>query len=332
METVAKLTEKNRNELFSATSGKKGITEVLVEKDFWVCLLLKTIFENNELNKQLIFKGGTALSKCYKLINRFSEDVDLILDWQCLGITDEDAWKERSGNKQNEFNKRIDELGKQYIKQSILPCLDKILKEKIGHLVNLEINNTDKNIINVKYPPAFSDKYLLDYIKLEIGPRASRIPKNKISVCCYAAEEYPDVFKQSYFMVDVIKSERTFWEKATILHQIASVDENKPIPPRYSRHYYDLYQMIDSPVKEDALKELDLLKNVTNFKMRFYRSASAKYELAKSGTFKLLPSNRKWEILSKDYDRMKEMIFGKIPSFSDIKNALEKLENEINEL
>ena len=79
METVAKLTKEERNELFRATADKKGVTEALIEKDFWVCLLLKTIFENSELKELLIFKGGTSLSKCYNLINRFSEDVDLIL-------------------------------------------------------------------------------------------------------------------------------------------------------------------------------------------------------------------------------------------------------------
>jgi len=253
MEIVAKLTKEERNELFRATADKKGVTEALIEKDFWVCLLLKTIFENSDLKKLLIFKGGTSLSKCYNLINRFSEDVDLILDWKCLNISDDEAWKDRSGTQQDKFNNRIDELGISYISESILPILDKTLKGKIGNKVRLEIDKKEGNIINVNYQSSFSDKYLLDYIKLEIGPRASLMPQNAISICSYAGEEYPDLFDKPDFNVNVIKSERTFWEKATILHQIASVAEDKSIQSRYSRHYYDLFQMIPNAVKANAL-------------------------------------------------------------------------------
>ena len=332
MEKVAKLTNEERNELFRATAAKKGVTEALIEKDFWVCLLLKTIFENEELKKILIFKGGTSLSKCYSLINRFSEDVDLILDWECLGITDEEAWKERSNTQQDKFNIGIDELGKTYIAKSILPQLDKILKEKIGEKVSLVIDENDGNNIIANYPASFADEYLLNYTKLEIGPRASRTPKNSISICSYAGEEYPQLFDKPDFFVNVIKSERTFWEKATILHQIASVAEAKPIPPRYSRHYYDLFQMSFTSVKASALSDTDLLRQVKDFKMKFYRSSSAKYELANPGTLKLLPSDQKWQKLNEDYKNMKEMIFGTVPEFNAIKTALEKLEQEINQL
>lgn len=330
MEKIVKLTVKDRNELFRATAKKKGITEAIIEKDFWACLVLKTIFENDGLKENMLFKGGTSLSKCYKLINRFSEDIDLILDWRVLGISDKEAWEERSGTKQNRFNNEIDTLARAYIAESIAPNLDKILKEKTENQVHLEIDKIDGHIVTVHYPSAFSDPYLLDYVKLEIGPRASRIPADRISIHSYAGELYPNIFDKPNFFVNAIKSERTFWEKATILHQIASVAESKPVPPRYSRHYYDLYQMINSNVKKNALADLDLLKQVTDFKSKFYRSPTARYDLAKPGTFKLLPSERKCQSLSDDYDRMQEMIFGIIPDFSSIKNALETLEKEIN--
>lgn len=332
MEKIAKLTEKERNELFRATADKKGVTEAFIEKDFWTCLLLKIIFESEELKKTLLFKGGTSLSKCYNLIQRFSEDIDLILDWRILGISDEKAWEERSGTKQDIFNSMIDELARTYIAESIVPCLDKILKEKTKNQVSLEIDKADGHIVIVHYPAAFSNSYLLDYIKLEIGPRASRMPQNKISIRSYAGEEYSKVFDRPDFFVNVIKSERTFWEKATILHQIASVEESKPVSLRYSRHYYDLFQMIHSSVKKNALADLELLQDVTDFKNKFYRSPSARYDLAKPGTFKLLPSDRKYQALSDDYNKMQEMIFGVIPDFTTIKGALKILEQEINSL
>ena len=93
-------------ELIQLTASKKGLTESLVEKDFWVCFILDIIFTTESLKDKLIFKGGTSLSKVYKQINRFSEDIDLILDWQLLGITDEEAFKENSNTKQGSVGSR----------------------------------------------------------------------------------------------------------------------------------------------------------------------------------------------------------------------------------
>jgi len=85
MNRVATLPEKQRNELFTLTAEQRGMgTMAVVEKDFWVCWTLKQIFEHPELSKQLIFKGGTSLAKVYGLIDRFSEYVDLVLDWRVV--------------------------------------------------------------------------------------------------------------------------------------------------------------------------------------------------------------------------------------------------------
>lgn len=92
MEKVACLPDSQREELFRSAAARKGIGEALVEKDFWVCLVLKLVFETPGLRDCLLLKGGTSLSKVYGLINRFSEDVDLVLDWRELGSSDEEAW------------------------------------------------------------------------------------------------------------------------------------------------------------------------------------------------------------------------------------------------
>ena len=65
-------------EAVRATAEQKGILDIYVEKDYWVTYVLHTIF-NNEIGKETIFKGGTALSKCFGLIDRFSEDIDLVV-------------------------------------------------------------------------------------------------------------------------------------------------------------------------------------------------------------------------------------------------------------
>jgi hypothetical protein len=330
MEKVAKLTEKERSELFSLTAAKKGVIPALIEKDFWVCLVLKSIFEDPELKEYILFKGGTSLSKVYGLINRFSEDIDLILDWRTLGISDDSAWSERSINQQNKFNDRTNNLGREFIAQTIVPILERILAKKTNSKTQISIDPADGLIVMVHYPLSFTHPYLLGHVKLEIGPLALRVPYVDAQISSYAAQEYPQLFNISLFNVKVITAERSFWEKATILHQIASVDESKPVTPRYSRHYYDVFQLANSPIKVSALKDLKLLQEVVEFKARFYRSPAAHYELAKPPTFRILPSKEKLKVIEEDYRNMQEMIFGAIPEFAEIVSVLTSLEREIN--
>ena len=99
MREVAKLPVKDRTELFQATAIKMGMLPNVVEKDFWVCFMLDHLFHDCQYKKAFVFKGGTSLSKSYHVIERFSEDIDLILDWRKI-ITDEgNPWSERSKTK-----------------------------------------------------------------------------------------------------------------------------------------------------------------------------------------------------------------------------------------
>ena len=88
MHKVAQFTAKQREELFSETARQMGTTNAIVEKDFWVVWVLSKIFSDIHLKKILMFKGGTSLSKVFNLIGRFSEDVDLILDWTLVTSDD----------------------------------------------------------------------------------------------------------------------------------------------------------------------------------------------------------------------------------------------------
>jgi hypothetical protein len=132
--------------------------------------------------------------------------------------------------------------------------------------------------------------------------------------------------------VQAIRAERTFWEKATILHHEANRPVSSPQPLRYSRHYYDLAMMAAAPVKDAALADLALLEDVVEFKQRFYRRPWANYDQAKPGTFRLIPTGHVLAAVEKDYAQMRNMIFGRFPSFAEIMETLHKLEAEINEL
>ena len=150
------------------------------------------------------------------------------------------------------------------------------------------------------------------------------------STNCYAAEAFPDVFEQRECAVKVIKAERTFWEMATILHHEAHRPEENLQPPRYSRHYYDLAKMAQSPVKAQALADTGLLASVVEFKQRFYPRGWARYDLAKPGTLKLVPEGYVLASVRSDYRAMENMIFGEVPDFNEIHAVLQGLQEEIN--
>ncbi len=109
--------------------------------------------------------------------------------------------------------------------------------------------------------------------------------------------------------------ERTFREKITILHQEANRPHTKNIPHSYSRHYYDVYQIIHSQYYDNAIKEIHFLEKVVNFKKRVHPNNSAKYEEAMQGNLKLVPDEYRFTELKNDYSAMEEMLFGNIPKF-----------------
>ena len=124
-------------------------------------------------------------------------------------------------------------------------------------LARLKIEQDAPDVINIRYPSGFESGYLRPEIRLEIGPMAQWIPNARYEVRSYAAEVLPKLFDQPGCRVHAIKAERTFWEKATILHHEANRPETSPVPARYSRHYYDLFKMAEqTALKNAALAEI----------------------------------------------------------------------------
>ncbi len=324
MNRVASLSQRERSELFSETAAIRGMTPAVVEKDFWVTWTLGKLFSEEDLSSLLMFKGGTSLSKVFHLIERFSEDIDLILDWQVL--TGEDPEAERSKSKQQKLNEDINKKAQEYINEELFPKIADCIAP-VCHCSGVE---EDSYALDIRYPSAFENTYLRPEVRLEIGPLASWVPFAEYTIRPYAAEEFPDVFQKPDCNVKAIKAERTFWEKATILHHEAHRPEGNPQPPRYSRHYYDLAKMASAEVKNTAVADIGLLESVADFKQKFYPRAWARYDLAKPGTLRLVPSGHVLESLRDDYRAMRDIIFGEYPEFDDIISELQNLENEIN--
>lgn len=329
MKSVANLPVAERGVLFRNTAEKLNLAEAVIEKDFWVCWTLDYLFHDSPWKDQLAFKGGTSLSKCFGLIHRFSEDIDLILDWRLVGCEIEEPWAERSRTQQDKFNKAVNARTEVFLAEEFAAKLEEDFQKLLRDDFQVSIDALDPQTVCFAYPRLFSEGALLPVIRLEVGALAAWTPTREATVTPFAAEQYPQVFRAPGTSLRTVSPERTFWEKVTILHKEA-FRTNGRFPPRYSRHYYDLWCMAGSPVKDAALRDPDLLRQVVEFKDRFYPSGSAHYELAKPGTMRLLPPENGLPVLWADYGHMRNMIFGEKPEFDEILRVLRTLEAEIN--
>ncbi len=327
MRDFARLPENDRRDIFRATAQAKTIHEAIVEKDFWVCWVLDYLFCDSPWKDKIIFKGGTSLSKAYGAIQRFSEDVDLIIDWSLIGYTKAEAFAERSNKRQDEFCNKASRRTIELLKEDFSPKLRNDLGDRLG--ADIEINQEGQSLF-IGYPQSFSNESIRQRIILEIGPKALHVPNERRLIRSYAAEKYPMQFTIPATEVCTVSAERTFWEKATILHQEANRPEDKSMPLRYSRHYYDLYQLSQKGIFKKALEQIEMLPDVARFKMKFFRCGWAKYNEARPGMLKLTPPGYRIDELMKDYNSMQAMLFGHIPTFDDIMAGIASLEMKIN--
>lgn len=331
MSKLLKISSEELELVIQNTSDKLSMSKAIVEKDLWVCMILKYLFENFKYKDAIVFKGGTSLSKVYKLIERFSEDIDLALDWKVLGYKSEEPYKDRSNTKQLKFNDKLNEDTKVFLRDEFLPVLENDFKDALkGKDYKFYIDEFNGQTICFDYPKNHKDSSIIQVIRLEIGSLAEPIPASRRKIKTYIEEVYPEVFDENIQVV-AVDSLRTFYEKITILHREAN-RVNGNYPTRYSRHFYDVYKILLTDIKEKSFDNLDLLKAVIEFKKKFYACNWAKYDDIMEGNIKLIPSDEALEIFSKDYDSMKNMLFGEKISFDRIISSIREYEIELNEV
>ena len=334
MDKVATLPAPERYDLFLETGARCGISVGLIEKDFWVCWILKHLFSVSELESLILFKGGTTLSKIYRVIERFSEDIDLAVDYEILGFTgDRNPMSDMSNNKRIRLLQDMKDTCESFITSKFLPLMQTRIAEILPDTATwqLSVDNDDGHIVNFYYPQTHDPVgYLRQEVRLELGTHAEFIPNDYFKIHPYAAEYFPQIFGESACQVHAIKIERTFWEKATILHQEHFRTSSHAPPERYSRHYYDMYEMARRDhILEIALGQPDLLKRVVRHKQIFYSRAWARYDLATPASLQLMPSGDWIDYIKRDYTEMRIMIFGEPPPFEEILAGLQGLETAI---
>ena len=336
MNGIARMPAAERAQVFAETAARKGLPEAIIEKDFWVCWVLKQLFSIEALSGRLLFKGGTSLSKIFRAINRFSEDIDLAVDYAALGFTGarDPRQAKISKNKRTDILDEMMATCRQYIGGEFLDAFRARCGEVLGPsgAWSLDVSEQDANMVRFRYPTASTKSlaYVSPQVVLELGTHAEFVPRDHFSIRSFAAEEFPNLVTDVDVDVVALLAKRTFWEKATILHAEYHRPPEKPLLERYSRHYYDVAMLAQGPIRAEALADMPLLAQVVRHKETFYPSAWAQYSRASPGSLRLLPAETRRTALERDYRSMGVMIFGEPPPFGTIMETLAALEQDIN--
>jgi len=321
------------------TAARRGLLPVMVEKDFWVSWTLAVLFAHPEFGSQLVFKGGTSLSKVFGVIERFSEDIDLSVSPAFLGISEESVEQADSRNKRTEWMKELEEACTERVRDRFLPELERIAIEALDNRrdgtawMEFQVDAaTHSPVVLFHYPSNEPSgfEYLGRFVKMEFGSLTDQKPVGTHSVRPWLAEEFSKHFEDFQCKLVALELERTFWEKATILHSEHHRDPEKLIRAHFSRHYSDMAALARHAVVERALACDDLRQRVANWKSRFFAASWARYDLARPGTFRLVPPEFRLGELKKDYQAMRDMFLATPPPFENILETVRDLENRIN--
>ena len=200
MQTFLALSENDRRLAFEQTALQLGMVATSVEKDFWVCWTLQTLFTITGLAPHLTFKGGTSLSKAWGLIERFSEDIDLTIDRAMLGFGEHDSPDQAVSNKQ--LQKRLKQLKaacSAYVQGSLLPELSRMIGATLANQpwkLVMDESDPDRQTLLFYYPTLFAvlaDRYAQPVIKLEMGARSDPWPRAERSIQSFVAEQFPQL-------------------------------------------------------------------------------------------------------------------------------------------
>lgn len=324
------LSEKEKRQFLEAAAGRLGIEPRILEKDVWVCWSLRELFSLPEGAPRLAFKGGTSLSKVFGAIERFSEDVDVTVDYRFLGIKGDPHAEGLSQGELDRLLKQFVVEAARYISEDLLPRFAGRLEKDGGGEVRI---GDDPLNLEVFFVSALATEagYIRDHVRIEFGAKNSTEPSEIHRVRPDAAKAgFPVELPESD--VTVLSPVRTFWEKATLAHAEFHRPQLRASAERMSRHWYDLARLARHEIGERALQHLDMLGTVAEHKRRFFRAGWARYETALQGTLRLVPHAGLASMLRDDYAKMQEnrMFVGEPPSFDEILSVVQELERSIN--
>jgi len=319
-------------------ANRTGVPEFIVEKDFWVCWLLCHIFATRQLGAECVFKGGTSLSKVFGAIDRFSEDIDLGLTPASLGWEEADLDDAPSNSQRQKRNKQLQADCAAAVNVRFMPELEAVVTSVLGDhpetgpWLSFELDAVSQSpVILFPYPRAVQPgSYIPPLVKMEFGSLTDQRPTGTHMITPLVADLAPDAFDDFRAEVVALEIERTFWEKATILHAEYHRPAAQPLRDRFARHYADSASLWKHPCGRAAASRLDLLERVRLHKSRFFASSWAHYDTAVPGTLRLAPPDARLPALRRDYAAMQPMFLSPPPDFEAIIATLHEAEGIIN--
>ena len=317
--------------VFNAIAAEKGMTPFAVEKDWWVSRTLEIIFQM-DIAKHLVFKGGTSLSKAWKLINRFSEDIDLAIDKEFFKGYNGDISKSK-------ISKLRKEAGI-YTTETFFGELQQEFKKRGYNNLDFKVIDTgesdqDPRVIEIFYPNVMlsSSEYIFPRVQVEISCRSLREPFTIQRFGALVDEVFADKdFAEPLFEVPTVNPERTFLEKIFLLHEEFHRPIEKIRVDRLSRHLYDIYHLTKAGIAKKAINDKDLYETIVAHRYKFSRVGEVNYNEHNPKTLNPIPIPKIIEEWKSDYTKMKEdMIYEEDkPSFEEIIQKLTELKTQIN--
>jgi hypothetical protein len=325
-----------RRALFEQAGQVLGLDAASIEKDFWVCWALRELFALPDIGTHLTFKGGTSLSKGWKLIERFSEDIDVVIDRAFLGFGRDLSPESAPSNKQRDLRLENLKAGCQrMIQDALAPSLERRIREKVAASdwrLEEDPGDPDRQTLLFSYPAAIDPgSYIRPVVKIELGARSDTDPSELPTIQPYIAEALPGLIEEPAFEVRTLAPERTFWEKVSLLHEEGYRAGDKGPPARFARHYYDLWCLIRAGVADRARSNAGLFDRVVAHRRVFFRKSRAAQESLGPGTLRLLPEDDQRAAWERDYAAMREsMFFSESPDFVEILRVVGGFERQFN--
>ncbi len=310
-----------------------NLSTVAIEKDWWISTVLRALFAL-PYAEYLSFKGGTSLSKCDNLIERFSEDIDIAVYRDFLGF---------GGTlSKTQINDKLRRATCSFVREKLqFDVANELENQGIRtdlFFVNVNITpvtTTDPEIIEVRYKSLFPESsYIEPIVKLEISGRSMNEPLQKIALQSFIDDAYSDkVFAVKPFEVNAVVPERTFLEKICLLHEEFAKPQEFMRTERMSRHLYDLGKMHDAGIAEKALSDKELYRSIVEHRRIFIGLKGFDYDTLAPHSIKIIPPDNIIPLWKADYETMREtMIYGESLSFSKLIDKIKQLNEKINKV
>ena len=323
------LSDSQRKSVFESIAHKVGLPSQVIEKDFWVTAILQSLF-SLPIARHLVFKGGTSLSKGWKLIERFSEDIDLAVDPVFLGAQEGDLTKKQI--------KKLRKASSLFVLDQLTPMICEKLEQlglqsfiTVEAQPNGEGDNTypEPRQVYLRYKSVFEEGlgYLRPDIVLEVSARSLIEPTEAIHIKSIIAESLPIAPLEDSAIFTAILA-KTFLEKAFLLHELFSIPGHGMKAERKSRHLYDLYVMMNKDFAKDAVKDDVLWESIRHHREIYTSVMEMDYTPDVRRRLQLVPREDILDVWKVDYEAMKEsMIYGKKPSFEKLLIAISELQD-----